>query len=93
MGLKCNGKKASYNDKYDADKKIKDIFRKGDVREYTPIRSYKCECGKWHLTSVEKSVIDKQIKKINERVKKRQDSFINREAKYWQKRYGINPDE
>lgn len=47
--------KASYPDRLGAEIALARIVAEpGPPREKTPIRAYRCECGRWHLTSMSK---------------------------------------
>jgi hypothetical protein len=47
--------KKSYGTELEAYLALDTIQRKGKVKDKTPIRSYKCHCGKYHLTSQRKN--------------------------------------
>lgn len=47
--------KTAYSDRIAADLALARIVAEpGPPREKMPVRSYRCPCGRWHLTSVEK---------------------------------------
>lgn len=57
-------------------------------KDKTKLRPYKCECGKFHLTSMSKNkylVVNDQ----DYRVKTREKNFIRRETEYWEKKLNI----
>lgn len=85
-----NCKKVAFDTWWDAGARLKEIKKESD-REEIPQRTYKCEkCGKWHLTKITQK--EKQKKDViqNERIRKREESFINRETQYWEKKFKIN---
>lgn len=82
-------KKVAFDTWWDAGARLNEIKKESD-REEIPQRTYKCEkCGKWHLTKIPHQ--EKQKKDViqNERIKKREESFINRETQYWEKMFKI----
>ncbi len=90
----ANCKKKSYNTDKDAISALNKI-KLTSTNETIPLRFYECKyCGKYHLTSKTetkyKNNLNIKNQRINERVKKRELSFINREANYWMKKFGID---
>ncbi|MBE99332.1 hypothetical protein [Flavobacterium coralii] len=85
---KCNNSKTSYATYYDAAEALRRIRQKSNAPK-KPVRAYKCECGKYHLTSMPIADANTIKKKVDERVKKREERFINRETEYWKKRFKI----
>jgi hypothetical protein len=91
MGLKCKANKKSYPNKLEADKALKDISLSSDTRAKSPVRSYKCVCGKYHLTSMEEKTIQKYVSDTNKRTAEREKKFINRETEYYIKKFRLGP--
>lgn len=84
----CTKKK--FKNFWDAHARLLEI-KKISTEDKIPVRIYYCKnCGCHHLTSIEDNTkfVQQQNKK-KEKQKKRDNIFINREAKYWNKKFGI----
>lgn len=83
--MKCD--KTAFEDKKSAQKRLTEIKEHGEKRDRTPERVYLCpKCKKYHLTSMNISDLSKWLQKLKERVKIREERFINRETAYWTKK-------
>lgn len=85
--------KKAFKTREEAEQRLQEIISES-LEDTVPFRVYECEyCDYFHLTSktekdYKKNKLKrrKQIAKINER---REKTFINRESRYWNKRFGI----
>lgn len=85
---KCD--KVAFDSLYDAKMRFNEIKSRGDKRSKDLTRTYQCEkCQKWHFTSVSESEWSKKASAFFTKIKKREENFINREAAYWKKKFGI----
>jgi len=54
------------------------------------LRAYLCkDCGLFHLTSLPEKVFNKRITAINNKTKKNEERFINKEVTFWEKYFKI----
>lgn len=82
----CN--KTKFDNWWDARFRIKQINPFGESNK--PIREYKCLlCNKWHLTKIPLTSNNERTLKISEKVKKREEYFINKETEFWIKKFKL----
>lgn len=96
-------KKVPYETRADADKMMHQLKQIPSTSKYKigvkPHRSYYCPiCRAWHITSMSKrdhqkvNTPEKKEAFNRENREKRQKNKINKEAAYWCKKLGIDPD-
>ena len=84
----CKTKKKEFDTIFDANIRLMQINPNKESDK--PNRAYKCEyCNKYHLTRITHEKANERNRVINERVKKREEKFINIESNYWSKKFKI----
>lgn len=84
-------KKKTFASSKEAKQRAKEINAKNEEtnQQTEKLRQYKCEyCGKFHLTKMDRNQY-KYKKDVNYRNKINEKAFINREARYWEKYFGL----
>ena len=89
--MSCEGKKRFETAKEAGDRTNQiNHENKKNKKKNPPLRSYKCdECGGYHLSSMNKHKY-KMVNDVKYRNKIHEERFIEREAEYWEKKFGID---
>lgn len=83
-----NCKKKRYESRQNALHAIK-LIQRTSKRNKVPQRTYQCyKCEGWHLTSMDA----KSFNELVEYHRKAREVRIQREAEYWENKFGINDD-
>lgn len=81
-------KKKQFSTWFDAAARLHEIQQNGDKRDKTPQTYYKCPlCNLWHLSSIPSAQKSIRTNKINEKMKAREQHFIETESKYWENKF------
>ena len=82
----CN--KVKFDNWWDAQTRLNEINPNKESDK--PQRMYKClDCNKWHLTKISADDNNQRSQKIAEKVKKREECFINKEVEFYSKKFKL----